>query len=186
MLNGGRPGHWALQTRCIADLRFAADNTGLYTAFHARADWRDGSQRMCRALSVCQRADILRSARRVLERRGAEDRSRHRLYPPDPNARADLCLRARLADFVSPRRASPYQAAASMCVQTLAKHHPTPNREMAIALHGSDFREGGASFMESGRAVYGNIDELQARPLLAGAVFALAVRRRQPCLLRLR
>ena len=73
----------------------------------------------------------------------------NRIYPPDQLAEQTYAYARDLADFVSPSAIAVIKRQLyDVPFQTLAEATIDANREMMIALKGSDFREGVASFME--------------------------------------
>jgi enoyl-CoA hydratase/carnithine racemase len=73
----------------------------------------------------------------------------NRLYPPDQLREQTYAYARDLADFVSPSAISVIKRQLyDVPFQTLAEATIDANREMQIALKGSDFREGVASFVE--------------------------------------
>jgi enoyl-CoA hydratase/carnithine racemase len=73
----------------------------------------------------------------------------NRLYPPDELREQTYAYVRDLADFVSPSAIAVIKRQLyDVPFQTLAEATIDANREMGVALRGSDFREGVASFME--------------------------------------
>ena len=73
----------------------------------------------------------------------------NRLYPPDQLREQTYAYARDLADFVSPSAIAVIKRQLyDVPFQTLAEATIDANREMVVALRGSDFREGVASFME--------------------------------------
>ncbi len=118
MLNGAAAGI-GLVHALYCDLRFAADNTVFTTAFSRRG-------------LIALRIGLV-----------------NRLYPPDQLREQTYAYARDLADFVSPSAISVIKRQLyDVPFQTLAEATIDANREMQLALKGSDFREGVASFME--------------------------------------
>src|SRR6266403_1656742 len=93
--------------------------------------------------------DLLMSARRVSSEAALRIGLVNRLYPPDQLREQTYAYARDLADFVSPSAISVIKRQLyDVPFQTLAEATIDANREMQIALKGSDFREGVASFME--------------------------------------
>ena len=73
----------------------------------------------------------------------------HDIYPPDRLREETYAYARDLADFVSPSAIAVIKRQLyDVPFQTLAEATIDANREMQIALKGSDFREGVASFVE--------------------------------------
>jgi enoyl-CoA hydratase/carnithine racemase len=93
--------------------------------------------------------DLLMSARRVSSEEALRIGLVNRLYPPDQLREQTYAYARDLADFVSPSAISVIKRQLyDVPFQTLAEATIDANREMQIALKGSDFREGVASFVE--------------------------------------
>ena len=93
--------------------------------------------------------DLLMSARRVSSEEALRIGLVNRLYPPDQLREQTYAYARDLADFVSPSAIAVIKRQLyDVPFQTLAEATLDANREMVVALHGSDFREGVASFME--------------------------------------
>jgi enoyl-CoA hydratase/carnithine racemase len=89
------------------------------------------------------------SARRVYSDEALRIGLVNRLYPSDQLAEQTYAYARDLADFVSPSAISVIKRQVyDVPFQTLAEATIDANREMVVALRGSDFREGVASFME--------------------------------------
>src|SRR5712672_257323 len=133
------------------DLRFAADNTVFTTAFSRRGLIAEHgiSWMLPRIVGHANALDLLMSARRVQSDEALRIGLVNRLYPPEQLREQTYAYARDLADFVSPSAiAAIKRQLYDVPFQTLAEATIDANREMAIALHGSDFREGVASFME--------------------------------------
>lgn len=150
MLNGATAGI-GLVHALYCDLRFAADNTVFTTAFSRRGLIAEHgiSWMLPRIVGHANALDLLMSARRVSSEEALRIGLVNRLYPPDQLREQTYAYARDLADFVSPSaiaviKRQLYDAP----FQTLAEATIDANREMQIALKGSDFREGVASFME--------------------------------------
>jgi enoyl-CoA hydratase/carnithine racemase len=144
MLNGATAGI-GLVHALYCDLRFAADNTVFTTAFARRGLIAEHgiSWMLPRIVGHANALDLLMSARRVSSeealRIGLVDRLREETY----------AYARDLADFVSPSAISVIKRQLyDVPFQTLAEATIDANREMQIALKGSDFKEGVASFVE--------------------------------------
>src|SRR5258708_956367 len=93
--------------------------------------------------------DLLMSARRVSSDEALRIGLVNRLYPPDQLREQTYAYARDLADFVSPSAIAVIKRQLyDVPFQTLAEATIDANREMVVALRGSDFREGVASFME--------------------------------------
>lgn len=93
--------------------------------------------------------DLLMSARRVQSDEALRIGLVNRLYPPDRLREQTYAYARDLADFVSPSAIAVIKRQLyDVPFQTLAEATIDANREMMVALRGSDFREGVASFME--------------------------------------
>jgi len=93
--------------------------------------------------------DLLMSARRVTSEEALRIGLVNRLYPPDQLREQTYAYARDLADFVSPSAISVIKRQLyDVPFQTLAEATIDANREMQIALKGSDFKEGVASFVE--------------------------------------
>jgi enoyl-CoA hydratase/carnithine racemase len=150
MLNGATAGI-GLVHALYCDLRFAADNTVFTTSFARRGLIAEHgiSWMLPRIVGHANALDLLMSARRV----GSEEALRiglvNRLYPPAQLREQTYAYARDLADFVSPSAISVIKRQLyDVPFQTLAEATIDANREMQIALKGSDFREGVASFVE--------------------------------------
>lgn len=150
MLNGAAAGI-GLVHALYCDLRFAADNTVFTTAFSRRGLIAEHgiSWMLPRLVGHANALDLLMSARRVSSEEALRIGLVNRLYPPDQLAEQTYAYARDLADFVSPSAISVIKRQLhDVPFQTLAEATIEANREMMIALQGSDFREGVASFME--------------------------------------
>jgi len=93
--------------------------------------------------------DLLMSARRVSSDEALRIGLVNRLYPPDQLREQTFAYARDLADFVSPSAIAVIKRQLyDVPFQTFAEATIDANREMHVALSGSDFREGVASFME--------------------------------------
>ena len=148
MLNGATAGI-GLVHALYCDLRFAADNAVFTTAFARRGLIAEHgiSWMLPRIVGHANALDLLMSARRVSSDEALRIGLVNRLYPPE---REQTYAYARdLADFVSPSAiAAIKRQLYDVPFQTLAEATIDANREMVVALRGSDFREGVASFLE--------------------------------------
>jgi enoyl-CoA hydratase/carnithine racemase len=150
MLNGATAGI-GLVHALYCDLRFAADNTVFTTAFSRRGLIAEHgiSWMLPRIVGHANALDLLMSARRVSSDEALRIGLVNRLYPPDQLREQTYAYARDLADFVSPSAIAVIKRQLyDVPFQTLAEATIDANREMAVALHGSDFREGVASFME--------------------------------------
>jgi enoyl-CoA hydratase/carnithine racemase len=150
MLNGATAGI-GLVHALYCDLRFAADNTVFTTAFSRRGLIAEHgiSWMLPRIVGHANALDPLMSARRVSSDEALRIGLVNRLYPPDQLREQTYAYARDLADFVSPSAIAVIKRQLyDVPFQILAEATIDANREMAVALHGSDFREGVASFME--------------------------------------
>jgi enoyl-CoA hydratase/carnithine racemase len=150
MLNGATAGI-SLVHALYCDLRFAADNTVFTTAFSRRGLIAEHgiSWMLPRIVGHANALDLLMSARRVASEEALRIGLVNRLYPPDQLREQTYAYARDLADFVSPSAIAVIKRQLyDVPFQTLAEATIDANREMGIALRGSDFREGVASFME--------------------------------------
>jgi enoyl-CoA hydratase/carnithine racemase len=150
MLNGATAGI-GLVHALYCDLRFAADNTVFTTAFSRRGLIAEHgiSWMLPRIVGHANALDLLMSARRVHSDEALRIGLVNRLYPPDQLREQTYAYARDLADFVSPSAISVIKRQLyDVPFQTLAEATIDANREMQVALKGSDFREGVASFME--------------------------------------
>jgi enoyl-CoA hydratase/carnithine racemase len=150
MLNGATAGI-GLVHALYCDLRFAADNTVFTTAFSRRGLIAEHgiSWMLPRLVGHANALDLLMSARRVYSDEALRIGLVNRLYPPDQLREQTYAYARDLADFVSPGAIAVIKRQLyDVPFQTLAEATIDANREMAVALRGSDFREGVASFME--------------------------------------
>jgi len=150
MLNGAAAGI-GLVHALYCDLRFAADNTVFTTAFARRgliAEHGIGWM-LPRIVGHANALDLLMSARRVSSEEALRMNLVNRLYPPEQLREETYAYARDLADFVSPSAIAVIKRQLyDVPFQTLAEATIDANREMVVALRGSDFREGVASFME--------------------------------------
>jgi enoyl-CoA hydratase/carnithine racemase len=150
MLNGATAGI-GLVHALYCDLRFAADNTVFTTAFSRRGLIAEHgiSWMLPRIIGHANALDLLMSARRVQSDEAMRIGLVNRLYPPEQLREQTYAYARDLADFVSPSAIAVIKRQLyDVPFQTLAEATIDANREMLVALRGSDFREGVASFME--------------------------------------
>ena len=150
MLNGATAGI-GLVHALYCDLRFAADNTVITTAFSRRGLIAEHgiSWMLPRIVGHANALDLLMSSRRVSSEEALRIGLVNRLYPPDQLREQTYAYARDLADFVSPSAISVIKRQLyDVPSQSLAEATIDANREMVVALRGSDFREGVASFME--------------------------------------
>jgi enoyl-CoA hydratase/carnithine racemase len=150
MLNGATAGI-GLVHALYCDLRFAADNTVFTTAFSRRGLIAEHgiSWMLPRIVGHANALDLLMSSRRVQSDEALRIGLVNRLYPPDQLREQTYAYARDLADFVSPSAIAVIKRQLyDVPFQTLAEATIDANREMVVALRGSDFREGVASFME--------------------------------------
>ncbi len=150
MLNGATAGI-GLVHALYCDLRFAADNTVFTTSFARRGLIAEHgiSWMLPRIVGHANALDLLMSARRVSSEEALRIGLVNRLYPPDQLREQTYAYARDLAEFVSPSAISVIKRQLyDVPFQTLAEATIDANREMQIALKGSDFREGVASFVE--------------------------------------
>jgi enoyl-CoA hydratase/carnithine racemase len=150
MLNGATAGI-GLVHALYCDLRFAADNTVFTTAFSRRGLIAEHGIRwmLPRIVGHANALDLLMSARRVSSEEALRIGLVNRLYPPDQLREQTYAYARDLADFVSPSAIAVIKRQLyDVPFQTLAEATVDANREMVVAVRGSDFREGVASFME--------------------------------------
>jgi enoyl-CoA hydratase/carnithine racemase len=150
MLNGAAAGI-GLVHALYCDLRFAADNTVFTTAFSRRGLIAEHgiSWMLPRIVGHANALDLLMSSRRVYSDEALRIGLVNRLYPPDQLREQTYAYARDLADFVSPSAIAVIKRQLyDVPFQTLAEATIDANREMVVALRGSDFREGVASFME--------------------------------------
>jgi enoyl-CoA hydratase/carnithine racemase len=150
MLNGATAGI-GLVHALYCDLRFAADNTVFTTAFSRRGLIAEHgiSWMLPRIVGHANALDLLMSARRVQSDEALRIGLVNRLYPADQLREQTYAYARDLADFVSPSAIAVIKRQLyDVPFQTLAEATIDANREMQVALRGSDFREGVASFME--------------------------------------
>ena len=133
------------------DLRFASDQARFGTAFSRRGLIAEHgiSWMLPRIVGHANALDLLMSARRVSSEEALRIGLVNRLYPPDQLREQTYAYARDLADFVSPSAIAVIKRQLyDVPFQTLAEATIDANREMVMALRGSDFREGVASFME--------------------------------------
>jgi enoyl-CoA hydratase/carnithine racemase len=150
MLNGATAGI-GLVHALYCDLRFAADNTVFTTAFSRRGLIAEHgiSWMLPRIVGHANALDLLMSARRVQSEEALRIGLVNRLYPPEQLREQTYAYARDLADFVSPSAIAVIKRQLyDVPFQTLAEATIDANREMIVALRGSDFREGVASFMK--------------------------------------
>src|ERR1700710_2322129 len=150
MLNGATAGI-GLVHALYCDLRFAADNTVFTTAFARRGLIAEHgiSWMLPRIVGHANALDLLMSARRGLSAEALRIGLVNRLYPPDQLREQTYAYARDLAEMVSPSAMAVIKRQLyDVPFQTLAEATLDATREMVVALRGSDFREGVASFME--------------------------------------
>lgn len=150
MLNGATAGI-GLVHALYCDLRFAADNTVFTTAFARRGLIAEHgiSWMLPRIVGHANAMDLLLSARRVTSEEALRIGLVNRLCSPEKLREETYAYARDLADFVSPSAMAVIKRQLyEVPFQTLAEATIEANREMMVALGGSDFREGVASFME--------------------------------------
>jgi enoyl-CoA hydratase/carnithine racemase len=150
MLNGATAGI-GLVHALYCDLRFAADNAVFTTAFSRRGLIAEHgiSWMLPRIVGHANALDLLMSARRVSGDEALRIGLVNRLYPSEQLREQTYTYARDLADFVSPSAIAVIKRQLyEVPFQTLAEATIDANREMVVALRGSDFREGVASFME--------------------------------------
>jgi enoyl-CoA hydratase/carnithine racemase len=150
MLNGATAGI-GLVHALYCDLRFAADTAVFTTAFARRGLIAEHgiSWMLPRIVGHANALDLLMSARRVQAEEALRIGLVNRLCPPERLREQTYAYARDLADFVSPSAIAVIKRQLyDVPFQTLAEATIDANREMVIALRGSDFREGVASFME--------------------------------------
>ena len=108
-----------------------------------------GTQRLPRLIGPAKAKDIVYTGRFVEADEALRIGLVNRLYPPDQLREQTYAYARDLADFVSPSAIAVIKRQLyDVPFQTLAEATIDANREMVVALRGSDFREGVASFME--------------------------------------
>jgi enoyl-CoA hydratase/carnithine racemase len=150
MLNGATAGI-GLVHALYCDLRFAADNTVFTTAFARRGLIAEHgiSWMLPRIVGHANALDLLMSARRVSSDEALRIGLVNRLYAPEQLREQTYAYAREMADLVSPSAIAVIKRQLyDVPFQTLAEATIDANREMGVALRGSDFREGVASFME--------------------------------------
>ena len=150
MLNGATAGI-GLVHALYCDLRFAADNTVFTTAFARRGLIAEHgiSWMLPRIVGHANAMDLLLSARRVSSDEALRIGLVNRLCSPEKLREETYAYARDLADLVSPSAMAVIKRQLyEVPFQTLAEATIEANREMMVALNGSDFREGVASFME--------------------------------------
>jgi enoyl-CoA hydratase/carnithine racemase len=150
MLNGATAGI-GLVHALYCDQRFAADNTVFTTSFARRGLIAEHgiSWMLPRIVGHANALDLLMSARRVSSDEALRIGLVNRLYPPEQLREQTYAYARDLADNVSPSAIAVIKRQLyEVPFQTLAEATIDANREMLVALRGSDFREGVASFME--------------------------------------
>ena len=171
MLNGATAGI-GLVHALYCDLRFAADNTVFTTAFSRRGLIAEHgiSWMLPRIVGHANALDLLMSARRVSERRGAAHRAGQPAVPARPAARADLCLCARSRRFRLAERDRRDQAAALRRAVPDAgrSHHRRQPRDGGGAARQRFPRRRRELHGEAAAEVYGEVEGEEA-----GASFAL-------------
>jgi enoyl-CoA hydratase/carnithine racemase len=150
MLNGATAGI-GLVHALYCDLRFAAEGAVFTTAFARRGLIAEHgiSWMLPRIVGHANALDLLMSARRVPSDEALRIGLVNRLYPPEKLREETYAYARDLADFVSPSAMAVIKRQLyDVPFQTLAEATIDANREMVVALRGSDFREGVASFVE--------------------------------------
>jgi enoyl-CoA hydratase/carnithine racemase len=150
MLNGATAGI-GLVHALYCDLRFAADTAVFTTAFARRGLIAEHgiSWMLPRIVGHANALDLLMSARRVSAEEALRIGLVNRLCTPEKLREETYAYARDLADFVSPSALAVIKRQLyDVPFQTLAEATIDANREMQIALKGSDFKEGVASFME--------------------------------------
>jgi enoyl-CoA hydratase/carnithine racemase len=150
MLNGAAAGI-GLVHALYCDLRFAADTAIFTTAFARRGLIAEHgiSWMLPRIVGHANALDLLMSARRVSAEEALRIGLVNRICPPEKLREETYAYARDLADFVSPSAIAVIKRQLyDVPFQTLAEATIEANREMVIALSGSDFREGVASFIE--------------------------------------
>jgi enoyl-CoA hydratase/carnithine racemase len=150
MLNGATAGI-GLVHALYCDLRFAADNTVLTTSFARRGLIAEHgiSWMLPRIVGHANALDLLLSARRVSSEEALRIGLVNRISSPETLREETYAYARELADFVSPSAMAVIKRQLyDVPFQTLAEATIEANREMVVALHGADFREGVASFIE--------------------------------------
>ena len=150
MLNGATAGI-GLVHALYCDIRFAADNAVFTTAFARRGLIAEHgiSWMLPRIVGHANALDLLMSARRVSSEEALRIGLVNRLYPADQLREQTYAYARDLADFVSPSAIAVIKRQLyDVPFQSLAEATIDANKAMIVALSGSDFREGVASFME--------------------------------------
>jgi enoyl-CoA hydratase/carnithine racemase len=150
MLNGAAAGI-GLVHALYCDLRFAADNTVFTTAFARRGLIAEHgiSWMLPRIIGHANALYLLLSARRVQSEEALRIGLVNRLYPSDQLREQTYAYARDLAGFVSPSAMAVIKRQVyDVPFQSLAEATIDANREMMVALGGSDFREGVASFVQ--------------------------------------
>ena len=150
MLNGATAGI-GLVHALYCDLRFAAEGAVFTTAFARRGLIAEHgiSWMLPRLIGHANALDLLMSARRVSSDEALRMGLVNRLCPPEKLREETYAYARDLADFVSPSAIAVIKRQLyDVPFQTLAEATIEANREMVVALRGSDFREGVASFVE--------------------------------------
>src|SRR5258707_7794916 len=149
MLNGATAGI-GLVHALYCNLRFAADNTVFTTSFARRGLIAEHgiSWMLPRIVGHANALDLLMSARRVSSDEALRIGLVNRLYPPEQLREQTFAYARDVADNVPPSAIPVIKRERyDVPFQTLAEATIDANREMAVALHGSDFRESVVSFM---------------------------------------
>ena len=150
MLNGATAGI-GLVHALYCDLRFASDSAVFTTAFARRGLTAEHgiSWMLPRIVGHAHALDLLLSARRVSAAEALHIGLVNRLCPAEQLHEETYAYARDLADLVSPSAMAVIKRQLyDVPFQTLAEATRDANREMMIALSGSDFREGVASFIE--------------------------------------
>ena len=150
MLNGATAGI-GLVHALYCDVRFAADTAVFTTAFARRGLIAEHgiSWMLPRIVGHANALDLLMSARRVTSDEALRIGLVNRVWPAAELREQTYAYARELADLVSPSAIAVIKRQLyDVPFQSLAEATIDANREMQIALAGSDFREGVASFME--------------------------------------
>jgi enoyl-CoA hydratase/carnithine racemase len=150
MLNGATAGI-GLVHALYCDVRFAADNAVFTTAFARRGLIAEHgiSWMLPRIVGHANALDLLMSARRVSSAEALRIGLVNQVYPAAELREATYAYARDLADNVSPSAMAVIKRQLyDVPFQSLAEAMVDANSVMEVALKGSDFREGVASFME--------------------------------------
>jgi enoyl-CoA hydratase/carnithine racemase len=150
MLNGATAGI-GLVHALYCDVRFAADSAVFTTAFARRGLIAEHgiSWMLPRIVGHANALDLLMSARRVSSAEALRIGLVNQVYPAAELREATYAYARDLADNVSPSAMAVIKRQLyDVPFQSLAEAMVDANTVMEVALKGSDFREGVASFME--------------------------------------